>query len=127
MLDEGDNYEKYLLKEGYSDIIINAINKYEEKLREEIDPEGAKRDPRPFFERYIEKGIREGKCYIGESGIRTALIDCFQNNNGKAKYAYVVADEIVSNAEDRKKVPLKIAALFERIKDFLAGGDLIED
>ena len=127
MLDEGVDYEKYLLNEGYFDIIVNAINKYEENLCREIDPERAKHDPKPFFKRYIEKGIGRGKNYSGDDGARAALINCLQNGNGKAKYAYVVADEIVSNAVEGKKIPPKIAVLFERIKKFLAGGDLIDD
>ena len=117
-LDDGDDYEDFLLKDGYADCIMNAINKYECKLREEIDPEGAKRDPRSFFERFIEKNKR----YTGDEGRNEALLDCLQKDDGKVKYAYVVAEEIVNAADEGKKTPTKIRILFDRIKTLLSGG-----
>lgn len=148
-LDEGDDYEDHLIRNGYASYMIDAINKYEKNLREEIDPDGAQADPRDFFERYIEKNnhspagqkktgqkcetcgqdLKEQlyKIYDGESGREKALLDCCQKGDGKAKYAYLIANEIIENAPKENKIPPKVLALFKEIEKQYMGGIAIED
>lgn len=125
-----DNYETYLINEGYSSLIIDAINKYERSLREEYDPEGAKRDQRTFFERCLKKSTSEQKGCSESEKIRSVLLDCFNKNNGKAKYAYIVAEEIVNNADENRKIPPKIKELFDKIEKtikIMYSGELFEN
>lgn len=123
ILDNGDDYEKNLVSNGYSPHIINAINKYHKELREQTDPEGAKRDTQSYFESYIKKESRRNKPCSGEEGERKALIKCMKEDNGKAKYAYIIADEIVRNAHDGKKIPPKIIDLLREIEKLFLNGD----
>ena len=145
ILDDGDDYEDHLIRSGYASYMINAINKYEKELREEVNPAGAAADPRDYFDRYIEKNNHSSagqkktgekctecgqylmepivKIYDGEEGKKRALLDCCQKGNGKAKYAYIIASEIVQNAPDGQKIPPKAMELFEQMKKELIGGE----
>lgn len=143
-LDEGDDYEDHLIRNGYAAYMIDAINKYEKELREEIDPDGALADPRDFFDRYIEKynhspagqkktgkqcetcgqDLKEQlyKVYDGEDGRKKALLDCCQKGDGKAKYAYLIANEITENAPEGNSIPPQVLALFKEIEKQFTGG-----
>lgn len=127
VLDDGDDYEDYLIRDGYLQLMIDAVNKYEAAVRKEIDPEGAKHDPRPFLDRFIEKENSRGKQYQGEEGRKKALLYRLQNRDGKAKYAYVVADEIVNNTAGVKKIPTKIQELFKIILQRLYGKESLNE
>ena len=134
VLDNGEDYEDHLINSGYQDAMIAAINEYEATLRQETDPEGAERDPYEFFERYIQEHHNEqcgkrktedicSECgrpkeevltrnYIGEDGIRRALIDCCQRSGHKAKYAECIAVKIAASS-----IPPKVKDLFDQIND----------
>jgi putative ATP-dependent endonuclease of OLD family len=141
ILDQGNDYERHLISSGYTSIMIQAINKYEKVLRDEIDPEGAQRDPREYFERYIEDnnhkpaGTKKSgqiceTCgrplseqvfndYDGEEGTQRALLDVCQRGRNKAKYASLIAQEIVSFAAPEKVVPPKVNELFVEVNRLL--------
>lgn len=123
ILDDEDDFEDNLIHNGYSAYIINAINKYNKELQEQNDPEAAKRVTQSFFESFIKKGLKRGKSYSGADGERQALLDCVQGDSNKAKYAYIIADEIVKNAPEEAKIPPKIADLLVEVKRFLALGE----
>lgn len=114
-LDQGDYYEKHLIKSGYLEEMICAINKYEKEIRKELYPEDAARDPREYIERYIEDNHgKNGHDYSGEQGREQAILDIIKKNGNKAKYAIPVAKEIVSGTT-RPKIPPKIEELFNKM------------
>lgn len=107
ILENGDDYEKYLIKEGYSNLIIEAICEYEEdKL---------------FFDNYINRmngQKRKGgiiRNYADAVGRENALIDLCHEN--KTDYALPVAKKIVEKAESLKKIPSKIEILLSELKN----------
>lgn len=138
-LDNGDDYEKYLIHAGYAEEMISAINKYEKMICEEQCPEDAKHNPLDYFNRYIathnhEKDgkIATGKTcpscgqplkqdkiriYDGDEGRKIALLDICQRGGGKAKYAVPIAKEITNTAA--QAVPPKMEELFCKLHDKL--------
>lgn len=107
ILENGDDYERYLIKEGYSNLIIEAICEYEEdKL---------------FFDNYISRmngQKRKGgiiRNYSDAVGRENALIDLCHEN--KTDYALPVAKKIVEKAESLKKIPSKIEILLSELKN----------
>lgn len=107
ILENGDDYERYLIKEGYSNLIIEAICEYEEdKL---------------FFDNYINRmngQKRKGgiiRNYSDAVGRENALIDLCHEN--KTDYALPVAKKIVEKAESLKKIPSKIEILLSELKN----------
>lgn len=129
VIEEGNDYEDHLVDNGYATYMITAINKYEKELREEKDPSGATADPRPFFERFLEKYKRTHSIEgVSEDLLRKeALLECCQKKDRKAKYAYLIAEEIVAAAPDEDKVPPKVLELFREVAKELIGGDSGED
>lgn len=106
ILGNGDNYEKYLVHEGYSDLIIEAICEYE--------------GDEECFNKYVrnmdgekKKGGENRNYTAVPSGHKDALIDlCLE---GKTKYALPVSKKIVSHPDKIRRVPTKIAALFSAL------------
>ena len=118
-------YESYLIEEGYSDTIIEAINNFE--------------NDKNYFQNYInnrnhtnyKRKKTDQLCstchqniytdvkrdYDGNSGMIQALLDCCVDN--KAKYAECVANAIVNTGDKNKKIPTKIKELFESINNEL--------
>lgn len=107
ILENGDDYEKYLIREGYSSLIIEAICEHEE---DDL-----------FFNNYIycmNGQKRKGgviRNYTDASGRKNALIDLYHEN--KTEYAFPVAKKIVEKAESCKKIPNKIETLFLELKN----------
>ena len=107
ILENDDDYEKYLIKEGYASLIIEAICEHEED--------------ESFFENYINRmngKKRKGgfiRNYTDAAGRESALIDLCHEN--KTDYALPVAKKIVEKAESFKKVPSKIEMLFSELKN----------
>lgn len=107
ILDNGDDYEKYLIREGYSSLIIEAICEHE---KDEL-----------FFDNYIfrmngqkrKNGVIRN--YTDASERKNALIDFCHKY--KTKYAFPVAKKIVEKAEPCKKIPNKIEMLFLELKN----------
>ena len=106
ILENGDDYEEYLIHEGYSSLIIEAICEHEED--------------ESFFNNYItsmDRKKRKGgviRNYTVASGRENALIDLCHEN--KTEYALPVAKKIVEKAEPCKKIPKKIEKLFLELK-----------
>ena len=141
IIDQGNDYERHLISSGYTSAMIQAIDKYEKVLREEIDPEGAQRDPRGYFERYVEEnnhkpaGTKKSdqvceNCgrplseqvfndYDGDEGVQRALLDVCQRGKNKAKYASQIAQEIVSSDDPERVVPPKVKELFVEVNSLL--------
>ena len=101
ILENGDDYEDYLIREGYSVLIIEAICEHEEDTA--------------FFDSYIERmngQKRKGgstRDYTNESGRNDALIDLCHER--KTEYALPVAKKLIEKAESGKRVPSKVEAL----------------
>ena len=131
VLDNSNNFETYLLEQGYSEEIINAINQVED-----VDIEDT---AIPFFDYFIEKhhgeslsprstGIRCESCgqtikekplrdYKSDGGQQRALKDCMKA--GKAKYAPVIAKVICEICQSERQYPTKIKSLLDCIKEQL--------
>lgn len=139
MIDNGDDYEKHLIRHGYGEYIVDAINSYERQFLEETQPEIAARDKKTYFEKFVEKknhsfekSQKTGKrcelchqeivdkvfrCYDGDEGRKKAILDCCQQKEAKAKYSYWIALEIVENAEENKRIPPKVKELMDEINN----------
>ncbi len=142
-LDNGEYYEQYLVSSGYGEHIVNAINKYENILRMEYDPEGAVREDKPYFDRFIATNNRQiagqkstgERCpacgmqkkeqiryeYDGEEGRKRAIVDCCKKD--KAKYAECIAEEIVKMSDGTLCIPSKVKELFDEVKKILTVRD----
>jgi putative ATP-dependent endonuclease of OLD family len=104
ILDEGTNYEKYLIKSGYCDDMIKAINAFENND--------------DFFSNYAKSynGDLPSKASDKEKKEYILLKLC---QNHKAKYAFCIAEYITNNAVKTKCIPAKIKDLFSAIHDIL--------
>lgn len=115
IIDDGDNYEKHLIKSGYSREIEKAINEYEEPTRG--------RGQVAFVDEYIKdkdgqkkkggKGVRD---YSSEEGRKIAILDII--SEGKAKYSAAVAKKICS-CNDGCKYPPKIKELLDKLQGYM--------
>jgi putative ATP-dependent endonuclease of OLD family len=110
ILENGYDYEKWLIFEGYGEKIIEAVCEYESDDK--------------FFESYItQKNGQKGKgklirAYEGAEGRQQALIDfCHEN---KTKYAIAIAKKVVSHREKEKRIPSKAKSLFKELEKNLA-------
>lgn len=129
MIEEGNDYEDHLIANGYAQNMIDAINKYEKELRDEIDPDASRADPRPFFDRHMEDYKRIHHITGDESDVlrKQVLLDLCQKKDGKAKYAQCIAEEIIDAAEETVKIPPKILELLKEVEKNLTGGDILEN
>lgn len=110
ILPEGQNWESYLVHQGYEDVITGTLAKYHDE------------------ERYIYKKIEElhgqkrrknqTRDYKSEGGFQRALIDDLSSSN-KTGYARPVAEAIISSEDESKRFPGKIRELFETISNDL--------
>jgi len=102
VLENGDDYEKHLIRAGYSEAMISAICEYE--------------DDENFFESYIQQKQgqkRKGgitRNYNHANGRVEALTDLC--HKGKTEYALPVAQKLVSQADGSQRIPPKIEQLF---------------
>lgn len=143
ILENGEDFEKYLIKSGYSEHIIEAINKVECVGNEpdEKQIEEHKVGKKTFFEKYIEKikssndkQVKRRKTdkppclecgqdiyedVVGEadglSGEHKTVYKCITSKKAKAKYATTIAEYIVQDEDINKRIPTKILSLFEEI------------
>jgi len=105
IIDNGHDYEKHLIHDGYNDIVIAAICDYEEEPT--------------FFDDYIrDMNGQKGKGgiprnYEGVEGRTTALKDLCHRY--KAEYALPVAKQIVTTAGTTTHVPRLITKLFDEL------------
>lgn len=112
-LGNGNDFEKYLISEGFSALLIKSIN----------DIEGDNYFPEEYIKKYNDqkgKGdtIRNYTLDF-DGGIERALLDCLSGD--KTKYPSQIAENITSlKGEDGKSIiPIKIKELFDAINSEL--------
>lgn len=119
VLENGDDYEDHLIREGYSGLIVEAICEYENDLS--------------YFNSYIIRmngqkrkgnGIRN---YSEKNGQHDALVDLCHEN--KTCYALPVAKKIIGNSDLGKRIPSKVRELFSAIADRICAvkAPIVED
>jgi len=102
VLENGDDYERHLIRAGYSESMISAICEHEEE--------------ESYFESYIQRmqgQKRKGgiiRDYNHVNGRTEALTDLC--HGGKTEYALPVAQKLISLAEVDQRIPPKIRKLF---------------
>ncbi|MDD5486043.1 MAG: AAA family ATPase [Dehalococcoidales bacterium] len=114
ILENDNNYEEYLISEGYSELIIEAICDYEEDAK--------------FLESYIGRmngqkrkgGIK--RDYACTTGQKDALSDLCHER--KIEYALPIAKKIVDKAEPEKKVPIKIKSLLDKLAEKIGAAEV---
>lgn len=112
----GNNYEKYLIANDYSDIMVEAIAEYENKenaLDSFIASKGKQK---------AKGGV--DRDYDGEDGKKRALIDYCHSH--KADFARPIACKIATNDDIDKSIPPLIKQLFDKIAETLCRGLLTE-
>lgn len=133
VLENSNDYEKYLLDAGYADEIIAAINECEDTSLEDYQL--------PYFDYYMQEhdgesmsprstGVKCATCgetiktkplrdYQTAGGKERAICDCMKS--GKTKYAVPISRAICTGCIDERKFPPKIKLLLESIKSSLEG------
>lgn len=113
ILDKSNEYETYLISEGYGNDIIEAICEYEDDanyLDTYINQRHGQNRKKKFATKLNKTLVRD---YTIPSGRDDALIDmCLEN---KTEYALPVANKIVSRADTTTRIPTKIATLFNSL------------
>ncbi len=111
-LEDGNNFESYLVNEGYDDELNKAIDIIEMTDNYLV----SNYIPELNGENLSKNEVRD---YNGDEGIKRALIDCLRG--GKTKYATQIAENIISITEDgnKSKIPKKIKTLFDLINEEL--------
>lgn len=109
VLTKGNNFETYLIEQGYSDALESALNRYyhaEDHIKHYIKRMNGQ----------IRKGGSIRNYTVDADGGRErALMDILKE--GKTVYAESIAREIVSLEEKGRRVPPKIKELFDRISN----------
>jgi len=117
VLDYGHTYEQYLIHEGYSDAITEAVHEFEEDenyLDTYIQQHNGQKRKKSIAEKL---GIEVTRDYTIPSGRMDALTDlCLEN---KTKYAQQIARRIVAQADATKRVPTKIDDLLSALATML--------
>lgn len=102
VLENGDDYEKYLIRAGYSELMISAICEHEKNEK--------------FFKSYMQRmqgQKRKGSIirdYNHVNGRTEALTDLC--HEGKTEYALPVAQMLISQANGEQRIPPKVEQLF---------------
>lgn len=123
VLENGKDYEGYLIESGYAKCIVDAMNTVENKteffddyMKKDGTSYGKKKSNKPPCEKchqdIYEDRIRD---YSGENGYFKAIYDACTDKQAKAKYASEVASTIISNSDGLDKVPSKIQMLFKEL------------
>ena len=106
ILENGDDYEKYLIHEGYSDLIIEVICEHEGDT-EYLDS---------YINRMKGKKRKGGgyRDYTKEGGRQDALVDLCHEH--KTEYALPVAKKLVGQADENKRIPSKVKELLSALE-----------
>lgn len=122
-LPNGNDFEKYLLSDGYREELLSIVDKvrdeenYLEKTYIKKNKQGKvtrikSNDICDKCNQYIF--IERSKDYSGDDGLDLALLDWLSNN--KTEYSSLLTDELFKRpGEDR--IPLQIRNLFSNIAD----------
>ena len=124
VIDQGNDYENHLIRSGFTQEIITAINdtnsdnKFFDNYVQNNNLKhynGHKTDkpPCPICHQPIYED--DTRDYNGEEGRKQAAYDCCTSGNGKARYAIPVAEQICKKTE-AGQLPKKIIELFEALK-----------
>lgn len=128
ILDNGYDYEKYLISEGYMDTIISAINicedndAYFDNFLNSNNHTSAGRKPSsapPCQTCGQQIYINTERDYDGDDGRKNAVYDCCTGKKAKAKYATFVAETIIALEDTNKRIPSKIKSLLKEIGQLL--------
>ena len=120
ILNKEEDYEKHLIKSGYGPVIDKAICDFEgdpDYVNNYIanhDQTVKKREKtnQPICQcckQFIYKDII--RDYSVPEGRNNAIYDCCTTGNGKAKYAAVVAEEIIKCEDKDRRIPPKVKDL----------------
>lgn len=122
ILENGEDYEKHLLNNGYENEIVEAICSIEgnpsfvsEYARtRDRTVSGREKTNLPkctTCQQFIYQDIVRN--YSGTDGWRNAVYDCCTAKQAKAKYAIGIAEKIISVSDENRRIPPKINALLE--------------
>ena len=123
ILDNGKDFEGYLIESGYINEVIQAVNEvedndkwFEEYMRKNDGTDGRKKQTDEICPK-CNQNIYESKKrdYSGDEGIKKALYDCL--SSGKTRFGRKIA-EVISNLDGKDKsrrFPPKVKKLFEKI------------
>ena len=128
VLDNGEDYEWHLINSGYEEEMVQAICEHEgepEFVNKYINTRnhtsaGRERTDQPECPTCHQAIYRDIiRDYSGDEGYRQAIYDCCTSKQAKAKYAAIVAERIVSIEDDTRKIPPKVAELFEKMQPIM--------
>lgn len=129
VLDNGEDYEWHLINSGYEEEMVQAICEHEgepEFVNKYINTRnhtsaGRERTDQPECPTCHQAIYRDIiRDYSGDEGYRQAIYDCCTSKQAKAKYAAIVAERIVSIEDDTRKIPPKVAELFEKMQPIMS-------
>ena len=108
-LDNGDDFESYLVKQDYKDAICNMLNSYH-------DDDNYLQD---YMIKMKDQKVKGGNTrnYMSPQDEDRAMIDILTED--KTKYGLPLAESILS-LEESKRFPPKLRELFEKISDDLS-------
>jgi putative ATP-dependent endonuclease of OLD family len=110
VLNDGANYEQYLIHAGYQSEIRDAINK--------IEGSGASGASTTVTQTFLEY-FANARPNLASADEDTVLETCMMAKDHKAKYAPVIAAEICSMADTTRRIPPKHLELFKQIEKVL--------
>jgi putative ATP-dependent endonuclease of OLD family len=112
-LENGDEYETYLIREGFKDMILDAICEYEKDNNYLETYMESKQGQKRKKNVAAKLGLSIDRDYSGENRRDIALKDlCLEN---KTNYALPVAKKLVLSDDKSKRIPAKVKILFEAL------------
>ncbi|NEQ69256.1 MAG: AAA family ATPase [Symploca sp. SIO2D2] len=108
-LPSGQNFESYLVNEGYSDAIKTMLNDYYQTTDYLSD---YKKD---MHGKKAKGGVK--RDYQSEGCDIRAMIDILKE--GKTQYGLLIAQAITNLTDEQRRFPSKIRQLFEKVSDDL--------
>lgn len=129
VLDNGEDYEKHLLANGYENEIVEAICLIEDdpnfvaeyvRTRNHTVAGRAKTNLPKCTEcqQFIYQDII--RDYSGTDGLKNAIYDCCTAKQAKAKYALGVAEKIVSVPDENRRIPPKVKTLLDAMSHIMS-------
>ena len=129
VLDNGEDYEKHLLANGYENEIVEAICLIEDdpnfvaeyvRTRDHTVAGRAKTNLPKCTEcqQFIYQDII--RDYSGTDGLKNAIYDCCTAKQAKAKYALGVAEKIVSVPDENRRIPPKVKTLLDAMSHIMS-------